>query len=397
MKPTPSLKDMNKEIILHKRTKRRIIRDKRRKTAQRRKEGKHALETMLEFLLRKRKIHFSLAKNPSNKKTEEDLIQISGKISSLYNRLVDQIGLRPLVELTAEYAHLAAQRISGYQEIIRNENHQWQNVTDEKNRLDHAGFKEKFCHVYLGYVATAGALLAKIKMDSCPKAFLNDAIKSESWRGSVGKSDPDGLDARRDQAVERFEAILVKNGISDDEIESVVQALPIFPEGIFPFETELELLFNRYLKTCGQPLSIENVEILERQTNGLVGRILAEFLSFNLGAFNKSLAAYLDRPPRSIEEIEKETRISRRVSLEVLSETRTRLSPSDLIEFDRLAEEISDLTILDLSPEAKFGFKSWPGLPHFLVFKHAIEGQEPSFLAEAINQNNEQNTYETNT
>ena len=266
--------------------------------------------------------------------------------------------------------------ITEYRKIIRNNTWSFQkeNLSPDRSLLRRWSYSSKF------YVQNAIRLYEFITSNINGKSFSQihqDALLSETVRGRDGKSSPIGLDKTQDMYIEQLESLAFSiHGRDEHEIQQCLDTIiGVLAPPYINAENEMYFQFYKYKQSVGRILTPDNLEIYNKDTNGLVSRILRNYCRYSIDNFNKKYDLLdLNREKLEIRKNNLKQLASDRE--QAVTEIANVLRTTDLlqsIKFVNLSHQINDLNYLNTNVEVKYNFKSWPGFFHHIIFQMGMD------------------------
>lgn len=262
----------------------------------------------------------------------EQLSKIDYELDNLMAQFESEYLIEKIVDVVKRIpVELREESINQYQSIIRKNKWYYPILCDV---ADLHQFLERWSEVHKEYFSFARQVFEEFSKNNCSldclttKEILDEAIRSETMRGWVGKRSPSGLDALLRQREEKFASHNIN--LSMDEIDNILdyQGLYIDSEHL---SAEHELI---------QLMASEDYQ--EKRS-----KVLRNFCQYNLD---------------NLLEKEKFLKECRSIVFEDNFEEKQPIQGAEILE------EIRALNYLNLSLEVKYSFKGFAGLMHMLVF-----------------------------
>lgn len=262
----------------------------------------------------------------------DQLSKMNDEFDNLMVQFESEYSIEKIVDVVKKIpVELREKSINQYQIIIRKNKWYYPSLCDV---ADLHQFMERWSEVRKEYFSFARQVFEEFSKNNCSldclttKEILDEAIRSETMRGWVGKRSPSGLDALLRQREEIFTSSNIN--LSMDEVDNILDYWGLYHD-------------SQHLSAEHELIQLMTSEDYQEKRN----EVLRNFCQYNLDNLLEK------------EESIKECR-------NVVSEDN--FAEEQPIQGAEILEEIRALNYLNLSLEVKYSFKGFAGLMHMLVF-----------------------------
>ena len=156
----------------------------------------------------------------------------------------------------------------------------------------------------------------------------------------------------------------------DDEQDLLVTVLD---KNYYSAENQEQNDFFTHNLTIKEQLSLHNLEAINEYTKGLTAKILCEYCKYSMVDFNDKAERFrCNLTNNSLNKmrshINRERTAKDSLKVRIIGFLQ-KTNPQKTEIFQKLLYQINILNFLNLNIEAKFSFKGWPGLFHYLVYR----------------------------
>ena len=260
------------------------------------------------------------------------ILKMNDEFDNLMVQFESEYSIEKIVDVVKKIpVELREKSINQYQIIIRKNKWYYPSLCDV---ADLHQFMERWSEVHKEYFSFARQVFEEFSKNNCSldclttKEILDEAIRSETMRGWVGKRSPSGLDALLRQREEIFTSSNIN--LSMDEVDNILDYWGLYHD-------------SEHLSAEHELIQLMTSEDYQEKRN----EVLRNFCQYNLDNLLEK------------EESIKECR-------NVVSEDN--FAEEQPIQGSEILEEIRALNYLNLSLEVKYSFKGFAGLMHMLVF-----------------------------
>lgn len=262
----------------------------------------------------------------------DQLSKMNNEFDSLMQQFESEYSIEKIVDVVMRIpVELREKSINQYQIIIRKNRWYYPSLCDVDDLYQ---FLERWSEVHREYFSFARQVFEEYSKNNCvldclaKKEILDQAIRSETMRGWVGKRSPSGLDALLRQREEIFTS--GNKNLTMDEADSILDYWGVYHDG-------------EHLSAEHELIQLMTSEDYQEKRN----RVLRNFCQYN---------------PDNLLEKEQSLKEYHKVVFEEI------FVEEQPIQGTKILEEIRVLNYLNLSLEVKYSFKGFAGLMHMLVF-----------------------------